>query len=384
MNLYAFELGRKRNLCHEELIAVFGKQNLVDKNINTSIFNLKQEITQETQDMLGGTIKIMEILEQTALNQQDLSSSIKKLIENNFKNHEGKVPFSISTLNFKNLKSINIKELLNFSKKILKSLKLNGRFLNKGSSPLPPSTIYKARIIEKGIDICIIKKSENEVHIGKSITIQNIDAYSLRDYQKPKRDAKVGMLPPKLAQIMINLAGESNKIYDPFCGTGTVLIEGLLMRKEVVGSDINTRMVEYSKHNVEWLCQRFNTHKKYTIFEQDAQLINKESAKSVDAIITEGYLGPAISKPPSKDEQQKTFKELSTLHLNWLKQAHKSTSKHCKIVMCKTAYKIKDQIIHLPKFEEIAEMAGYKITKTFTYDRADQIVVRDIAILEKI
>jgi len=52
--------------------------------------------------------------------------------------------------------------------------------------------------------------------------------------------------------------------------------------------------------------------------------------------------------------------------------------------MCKTAYKVGEKIEHFPEFEEIAQSAGYRVTNTFTYDRPDQIVIRDIAILKKI
>ena len=39
------------------------------------------------------------------------------------------------------------------------------------------------------------------------IGVQDIDAYAKRDQARPARDAKVGMLPPKLAQVLINLCG---------------------------------------------------------------------------------------------------------------------------------------------------------------------------------
>ena len=79
--------------------------------------------------------------------------------------------------------------------------------------------------------------------------MQDIESYTKRDRERPKRDAKVGMLPPKLAQIIINLAagqlpeeklqnicdiplGEpiprrllGQTVLDPFCGTGVILQE---------------------------------------------------------------------------------------------------------------------------------------------------------------
>jgi len=50
--------------------------------------------------------------------------------------------------------------------------------------------------------------------------VQDINAYTKRDFGK-KRDMDTGMLPPKLAQMMINIANngkqEITSLYDPFC-----------------------------------------------------------------------------------------------------------------------------------------------------------------------
>jgi len=191
MNLYAFELGRKKELCFGELIAVLGEKNLVQRNLDTAIFKLKD--IEGLQDRLGGTIKIIEIFDHVPKAQ--IPASIEKKLKRFFKNHSGKIPFSISVLSFKDRKAINIKELLNFSKKIIKSLGFNCRFVNKGPVSPKPSTIYKARVVEKGIDICAINGGD-KVYLGRTITIQNIDSYSKRDFDKPGRDAKVGMTPP--------------------------------------------------------------------------------------------------------------------------------------------------------------------------------------------
>lgn len=379
MNLYAFELGRKKELSTAELISVLGEENLLEKNLDTVIFKLKDFAPQDLQDRLGGTIKIIEIFE--TLPNLDVKDKIKEHLEENFKDSSGKIPFSISILSIKNLRKINIKDLLNYSKKILKNLGLNSRFVNKNFKNTRPSTIFKAKVIQKGIDINIIQGNK-EVFLGKTIAIQNINDYSKRDFDKPKRDMKVGMLPPKLSQILINLAGNPKTIYDPFCGTGTILMEGLLMGKDVVGSDISDRMVEYSKENTKWLESEFNTKNSCKIFEKDARFITKKDLpEKIDAVITEGYLGQALESAPNQKLQETIFRELANLHFNWLKAISQVTPKSCKIVMCVTAFRVANRIIHLPRFKEIAEENGYKIVNTFTYDRPDQFVARDIKIL---
>ncbi len=60
-------------------------------------------------------------------------------------------------------------------------------------------------------------------------------------------------LHPKYARAMVNLAMVplGGRILDPFCGTGGVLIEAALLGYEPLGSDIDPRMVEGSKRNLE-------------------------------------------------------------------------------------------------------------------------------------
>lgn len=390
--IYAFELGRKKELCFNELLSVLGKKKLIKCSLDTATFSLDLPFPQDLQDRLGGTIKIIEIFKETDLN--GLQKSIQDQLETEFQDHEGKIPFAISLLNFKNLREINIKELLNFSKKILKSLGSNCRFVNKDFRSNPQSsTIYKARIIEKGIDLNIIKEDE-KILIGKTIAIQDIDSYSIRDYEKPYRDAFVGMMPPKLAQIMINLAignksqpssEESLTIYDPFCGTGTIPMEGLLMGMNVIGSDISPKMVDYSNKNCEWLNTEFQIKSSFKIFEKDAKLINKKLfPEQIDAIVTEGHLGPPLSRPPSTEEQKRYFREMAILHSAWLKTAHLILAKTSKVVMCLPAYNTRNGIIHFKDFDRLAGAAGFKIENMFTYDRPDQMVLRDVMVLEKL
>ena len=87
------------------------------------------------------------------------------------------------------------------------------------------------------------------------VGVQDIDAYARRDQVRPARDARVGMLPPKLAQILINLCGELNdgaRILDPFCGTGGILIEAGLIGCKVVGSDVNWKMKNGTAINLDY------------------------------------------------------------------------------------------------------------------------------------
>lgn len=59
-------------------------------------------------------------------------------------------------------------------------------------------------------------------------------------------------LQPKIARCMVNLsrAAEGETVYDPFCGTGTILIEAGLIGLEALGGDLRRKMVRGAKVNL--------------------------------------------------------------------------------------------------------------------------------------
>jgi tRNA (guanine10-N2)-dimethyltransferase len=104
------------------------------------------------------------------------------------------------------------------------------------------------------------------------------------------------MLPPKLARMMVNYSqtAEGGIIWDPFCGSGTVLMEALALGYTVIGTDVDPKAVEETKENLSWLCdEKWISHSNYKVFEHD---ITKGVPTGVefDSIVTEPYLGPVL------------------------------------------------------------------------------------------
>ncbi len=90
-----------------------------------------------------------------------------------------------------------------------------------------------------------------EVHIG--IELHTIPS----DYFEGRRAKNLPIsypitMHPRLARAMVNLARvkEGAKILDPFCGTGSILLEAGLMGMHVWGSDIDERMIDASRINL--------------------------------------------------------------------------------------------------------------------------------------
>jgi tRNA G10 N-methylase Trm11 len=87
------------------------------------------------------------------------------------------------------------------------------------------------------------------------------------------------MIPPKLAQVMINLARRDEAdfqdkiLFDPFCGSGTILMEAYLMGiKNIIGSDLSDReLFQIVNKTYNWIIdfKKDTTKNNINIFQSD-------------------------------------------------------------------------------------------------------------------
>jgi len=137
---------------------------------------------------------------------------------------------------------------------------------------------------------------------------------------------KSGMLPPKLARIMVNLTtsyklqATSSVLLDPFCGSGTVLMEALLCGfKKVIGADISKKAVANSEKNLQFAITD-GSHKisvingTYKLFVGPVEELPKRLTEPVDAIVTEPHLGPPLKGSESPKQIREIIKELMELY----------------------------------------------------------------------
>ncbi|QFR39262.1 hypothetical protein A9Q91_03430 [Candidatus Gracilibacteria bacterium 28_42_T64] len=282
--MYGFLLGREFKLSQAELLTVFSSNSIVYQSKEILILDgLKKDDILNTASFLGGTIKIIEIVE----SEETIENLILDCV-----NTDTKFKYGLSLYGEKK----SLKEILNKTKKLLKEGGISSRFVNKDFNNLSSAQIKGENLIRKETDFTYIITSKVN-YFGKSIWVQDIDSYSSRDYSK-ERDMQVGMLPPKLSQMMVNLS-EGTTVYDPFVGLGTILIESLLMgNKKVFGSDLSEKMVETSTANIKKLISEKSLNADLDIFKLNAKFIEESEYfnEGVDAIVTEGYLGEIMTK----------------------------------------------------------------------------------------
>ena len=134
----------------------------------------------------------------------------------------------------------------------------------KGSSPQIDRLLLERRIGEvifesvKGVKVNL--KNPEKVFFGvlsDDNFVFGLKTAEIKAGKFKKRISKAAFshsaaMPPKIARCMVNLARarSGDLVLDPFCGTGSFLIEAGLIGCRVVGSDIKRRMVEGSMLNL--------------------------------------------------------------------------------------------------------------------------------------
>ena len=391
---YVAIAGRQPLISLAEIQALYDKAaRLVDKKL--VFFEINEDGEENISpdvNRLGGSLKLGRFF------NTDFSKLAKFLATTH---PEGKITLGISDFS-KQKKSGLAKQKSMELKRSLARVGRSVRVITSNEPEISSATAHHNQLGEKAgcFEIFLI---DREIYL--SLGTQNITAYTERDQARPARDAKVGMLPPKLAQILINLCGklpEGARVLDPFCGTGVVLQEAAIMGYVPYGTDLNERMVEYSKKNLSWLFNERN-RKRFKILpgliQKKDQILNAISVGDatsftwegeIDAVAFEGYLGAPMSKPPV-DIKFKTEKaKCREIAMGFMKNITPQIKSGTPVVMALPAWlRENGKYAGLNILDEIQEM-GYNFEKfqdlsqsDLLYYREGQIVAREIIVIRK-
>jgi tRNA G10 N-methylase Trm11 len=176
-------------------------------------------------------------------------------------------------------------------------------------------------LLKDNYEWVLIEQGRKQWHYGRTAWIQDLEGFSQRDYDKPSSDTRRGMLPPKLARTMVNLAGVAagKHIYDPFVGSGVLLMEAKLLGYQISGSDISAKAVADTKQNLQWLNKIAGTKGNAQLAVADA---SGELPYRADAIVTEGYLGHPVRESTSFPEILEQQRLVDSLLRSFLRRAH--------------------------------------------------------------
>lgn len=382
---YVFILGHNPKLSAAEVMAVLPKAKVA--NLSSSFLIVAVPSARAGEDAkidceelmkrMGGSIKIAEVISEK-IDKKLIVEELKRIVKLSEFDPWSKpkaLTIRIGKLNF----GLSYYEC----KKDKLGMEIKGVLKKAGIS---------CRLVvgkDKALSSVILQK--NKVHefliiadkfLAQTCAIQDFESYGKRDFARPERDLKSGSMPPKLAQIMINLAqvDMNGKIYDPFCGSGTIIQEALVMGyKNVTGSDNSEKAVSDTNRNLAWLERSYKTP------ETKVDLIDvrelSQQVKNIDAIVTEPYLGPPLKGGESREQLLKNIAELEDLYTAAFEQFREVLNEGGRVSIIFPTFRASKETLELKILDKIKELGFTQISKDdLFYSREDQKVFRNVRI----
>ena len=431
--MYITLLGRQPEISLAELAAVFGADcvNRISQQF------AKVQTSQFDITTLGGTIKCAKVITELPASRTDKASLLaaSRFITQHYQAKWAHSPHKITLgLSAYNL-AVGARDVQKTGLILKSSLKKSGtslRLIPNDQPALSTATTHNNKLggSPHKVELLLVKTTGRRLIIAESRGVQNITAYTRRDRHRPKRDAFVGMLPPKLAQIMLNLAlgagsltrqrphdnsvtssdsSLSDKsmvlrtalpdafdleevagiraavtILDPFCGTGTVLQEALLAGYDVVGTDLSQKMVDYTTENLSWLQSTFTAPGNIIdIHQADATTHRWPNSESLAAIVCETYLGQPFSAPPTPQKLAAVVGNCNHIITSFLTNIHPQLAPNTPLCIAVPAwYDASGRATHLPLIKHLQKLGYHQLNHIpLIYRRPDQTVARELLIL---
>lgn len=379
MSVFYFLSGATPALSRLELSSV--AQTAIEAVGQTRLLQAEFDSADQAQAVfaqLGGSVKLYEVVAKLAAT--DASELLARLAEKMSEFAiDNSIDFGFVEYGHAQFGQFGLQEI----KVELKKLGVRSRYLKQEGTGLSAAVLLHQHKVQ---DWCLVH-DQNTTMLARTIAVQDIDDWTLRDRSKPYADRKKGMLPPKLARIMVNLALEGTQknlladqtLLDPFCGSGTVLMEAALRGVKVVGSDLDRTAITGSNANLQWLRENYAITVSSEIVYSDAtNLALPVEPGSIKYLVTEPFLG----KPkPQPEAMANIFKGLEKLYLGAFKHWTKWLADGARLVVVLPYVQTEKHTYSQQKLIDKLKEWGYTLTvEPVLYARPQAIVQRQIVI----
>ncbi len=379
-----------------ELIAYFKSRQILFQidYFSTEFFKLtlKEDLNTQIISDLGGTLKIAEIktklpteiikeafLERNKKAQKELSKAVTSSgITHGIAKSPSKILFGISIYTSDNdIKKAggSIQRYVGSAiKEELATLGRKSSFMGIGvdrsEAQLTHVEVLKKQLVENQAEV-LLCVGKTETWIGITVAVHNPFEFQKRDIYKPNQRAIFGM-PPRLARMMVNLSSctAEKTLLDSFCGVGTILQEALLERAMVIGVDVNSWCVKAATENLEWLEQEYHlTDADFRVIQGDVcHLSERVGVESVDCMVSEPDLGPALRETPTGPYAQKIIEKLKPMFLDFIEEAYQVLRPEGRLVLVTPYIRTRSrEAVTMPIDEKLMEV-GFKRIYPFTDD----------------
>jgi len=257
--------------------------------------------------------------------------------------------------------------------------------------------------------IYLLIRHKHTQYLLKLIWYYPWEAYYHRDKDKPFVQPTAGMLPPKIARMMVNLAlnqapPANGYLLDPFAGSGTILIEAIYQNQPVIGIEKHPKAFQGLQANLTYFQNKLANPPQVKLYhgraESAARLIGRQS---IAGVATEPYLGPAFriktnrfgqsyyvtanlpNQPLTSDRLDSILTNLNRLYYKWLKNLSSALKPGTKLVLVVPLFHFHTRFYRIKLFDK-TRLLDYTLNQgPFTIkSQRDLAVRRQILVLRKV
>jgi tRNA G10 N-methylase Trm11 len=379
-------LGAHPNLSLAEIHAVTGSVPTWNDE-QTALFDDVAWNFSSLQERLGGTQKLGTVVGTVErLDMQEIAAFLSADLLEQVPAGKIHFGFSIYGADHKKLETARtvLKNLGFELKNTLKEAGRSARYVISREATLSSVVLKNNDLLTKGAEFCFLIR-ENDVIIGKTLAAQDVDVWSHRDMERPRRNAKQGMLPPKLARMMVNMTGLQGKdlgtVLDPFCGSGTVLMEaGLLGATSLMGGDVAQLAVSDTEANIAWIRAEEPMMPEPTLYAMRASdLGNALQENSVDTLVTETYLGRPRRGGESRDDIQLTLDYVKTIYEESFSSLKNVLKSGATVVLTSPVHSFENESLEFDAISVMTDLGYTHVPSPFepiVYQHKNQLVGR--------
>jgi tRNA G10 N-methylase Trm11 len=239
---------------------------------------------------------------------------------------------------------------------------------NRRAAQLSHVEVLKKNLVATKAEVLLCIGRE-ETWVASTVAVHNPFEFQKRDIYKPNQ-RKIFAMPPRLARMMVNLSGckAGKTLLDPFCGVGTILQEAMLEKALVVGVDVNPWCVKAAEENLEWMQREYGLgDAEFRVVQGDVgKLVAKVGRDTVDCIVSEPDLGPALRQVPTGPYAQKIIQKLEPLYHGFVKEAYMVLREHGRLALV-TPYIVtrSGQFVTMPIGKQM-ESCGFRRVNPFS------------------
>ncbi len=194
--------------------------------------------------------------------------------------------------------------------------------------------LLSEKVLTRGALDVIAFPYHGGVALGPTVWVPDSAPMRQSGTQRPVPRPEIA-LSPRLARTLLNLSGlkPGQTVLDPFCGSGTILVEALKRSLRCLGLDSRASRVQEARENLRWAIGGV-TDRGFDIRKGDArELPRMLRGTKVDAIVTEPLLIPSLTARPKTSTAEALIHDSAGVYNDALASMAESIQPNGRIVV---------------------------------------------------